>query len=62
MCIPQPEDDVGVDVDVLAAAAHVAANVHVGAEAAVAAAAGDALVAVQFEAVQDLLNQSRHDG
>lgn len=56
MCIPQPEDDVGVDVDVLAAAAHVAANVHVGAEAAVVAAAGDALVAVQFEAVQDLLN------
>lgn len=55
MCIPQPEDGVDVDVDVLAAAAHVAANAHVGAEAAVAAA-GDALVVVQFEAVQDLLN------
>lgn len=53
MCIPQPEDDVDVDVDV-DVLAHVAANVHVGAEAAVAA--GDALVAVQFEAVQDLLN------
>lgn len=54
MCIPQPEDDVDVAVDVLAAAAHVAANVHAGAEAV--AAAGYALAAVQFESVQDLQN------